>query len=426
MIDAGLHPKKVGYEATPDFSLIEDYSLDFILLTHCHLDHVGSLPIIAERNPNARVLTTAPSQILLPRILKNSYNVMKRQRDELGVKEYPLYSRTQIDALEARAMAMPFGKGRVFEDRDEPIEITFHQAGHVVGASGCSIQYKHQTIFITGDVLFDSQRTLPGARFPEKECDVLIMETTRGCVERAADYSRADEVERLLERINHTIEQGGSVLIPTFALGRMQEILALLYDADKKGNLVDAPILCSGLGMSLVDAFDEIARKTNLVQFRRKILHELKVKPLKKIPKPGSPPPEPTIYLISSGMVVENTPSYKTAAAILGDPHSSICFVGYCDPETPGGKLLEAHQGDSFFFEALDHSAPVRAHIERFDLSGHADRLELLNFAQKVDPRTIVLTHGDPEARNWFFDELLDYSPKTIIIDPVPGESTEL
>ena len=68
----------------------------------------------------------------------------------------------------------------------------------------------------------------------------------------------------------------------------------------------------------------------------------------------------------------------------------------------------------------------VRAHIERFDLSGHADRPELLNFAQKVDPRTIVLTHGDPEARNWFFDELLDYSPKTIIIDPVPGESTEL
>lgn len=410
----------------PDFSLVEDYSLDFILVTHCHLDHIGSLPVIAERNPNARLLTTFPSQILLPRMLRNSHNVMRRQRDELGIKEYPLYTRSQIDTIESRIMPMPFGKGRIFEDRDEPIEITFHQAGHVVGASGCSIKYKHQNIFITGDVLFDNQRTLPGARFPEEECDVLVMETTRGCVERPEDYSRKAEVERLLERINHTIESGGSILIPTFALGRMQELLALFYDARKAGTLADAPIFCSGLGMSLVDSFDEIARKTNLVQFRRRILHELKVKPLKKIPKPGSRPPEPTIYLVSSGMVVPNTPSYKTAAALLGDPHNSICFVGYCDPETPGGELQSKHQGDSFLFETLDYTTTVRAHIERFDLSGHADRNELLNFAQKLDPRTIVLTHGDPEARDWFFDELIAFSPKTVIIDPVPGEATDI
>jgi Cft2 family RNA processing exonuclease len=206
----------------------------------------------------------------------------------------------------------------------------------------------------------------------------------------------------------------------------MQELLAILYDAHKAGKLADAPIFCSGLGMSLVDSFDEIARKTNLIQFRRKILQELKVKPLKKIPKPGSRPPEPSIFLVSSGMVVENTPSYKTAAALLGDPHSTLCFVGYCDPESPGGELLEAHQGDSFLFSALDYTTPVRAHIERFDLSGHADRNELLHFAQKLDPRTIVLTHGDPEARNWFFDELIAFSPKTRIIDPTPGESTNL
>lgn len=410
----------------PDFSLVEDYSLDFILVTHCHLDHIESLPVIAERNPNARLLTTFPSQILLPRMLINSHNVMRRQRDELGIKEYPLYTRSQIDTIESRIMPMPFGKGRIFEDRDEPIEITLHQAGHVVGASGCSIKYKHQNIFITGDVLFDNQRTLPGARFPEEECNVLVMETTRDCVERPEDYSRKAEVERLLERINHTIESGDSILIPTFALGRMQELLALFYDARKAGTLADAPIFCSGLGMSLVDSFDEIARKTNLVQFRRRILHELKVKPLNKIPKPGSRPPEPTIYLVSSGMVVPNTPSYKTAAALLGDPHNSICFVGYCDPETPGGELQSKHQGDSFLFEALDYTTTVRAHIERFDLSGHADRNELLNFAQKLDPRTIVLTHGDPEARDWFFDELIAFSPKTVIIDPVPGEATDI
>ena len=73
----------------PQFSLIEDYSLDIILLTHCHLDHLGALPVIAERNPNAHILTSLPSKLLAPRMLYNSHAVMKRQRDELGIKEYP-------------------------------------------------------------------------------------------------------------------------------------------------------------------------------------------------------------------------------------------------------------------------------------------------------------------------------------------------
>ncbi|GAB4280872.1 MAG: MBL fold metallo-hydrolase [Opitutales bacterium] len=405
----------------PQFSLIEDYSLDIILLTHCHLDHLGALPVIAERNPNAHILTSLPSKLLAPRMLYNSHAVMKRQRDELGIKEYPLYTSSQIDALEKRLSPMPFDKPRIFDDKGESLEITFYQAGHVAGASGCSLTYKHRKIFFTGDVLFEKQRVISGANFPEQPCDTLVMETTRGNTELTPNYSREDEIERLRTTIVHTLEHEGSVLIPVFALGRMQELLTFFHEWNKANKLPKVPIFCSGLGISLVDTFDEISRKTGLIHFRRKILHELGVKPFRKRLKAGETPDEKAIYLVSSGMMTENTPSYTTAAALLGNHHNTVCFVGYCDPDTPGGKLLASQQNDNFLFEALDYNCPIRAHIEQFDLSGHANREELLSFAQKLDPRAVVLTHGDPEARDWFFDELIAYSPKTKIINPPPG-----
>jgi Cft2 family RNA processing exonuclease len=287
-------------------------------------------------------------------------------------------------------------------------------------SAAVEIRHKHRGIFFTGDVLFDDQRTLPGAKFPTGHFDTVVTETTRGITERPAGKERVHEIDRLITSINDTIARGGSFLMPIFALGRMQEILSVMHDARKFGRLVDCPIFASGLGMDLADYFHDISRKTGHVQFNRGILKELKLKPLPRKIAPGQDARQNALYIVSSGMLVENTPSYTLASGLLGHARNTLGFVGYCDPDTPGGKLLATKPGEDFVFEKAQVRAKMKARIERFELSGHADREELLEFALQATPRAVVLTHGDPEARDWFSARFAAVAPDLKVLDPEP------
>jgi Cft2 family RNA processing exonuclease len=420
VIDSGLHPKKVGRVAAPNLRPLQGVKLDLILITHCHLDHIGSLPLLMRDQPNTPAIMTPPSHMLIERMLHNSANVMMREREEKGVADYPLFTHEEIDRVKARFYPLPFNSPKRFSGARDEIEFTFHPAGHIPGAAGVEIHHKHRRIFFTGDVLFNVQRILAGARFPAGKFDTLITETTHGATAKDPAVTRSKEMIRLVETINATIQRGGSVLIPVFALGRAQEIMAILHDARKFNRLIDAPIFSSGLGMDISDYFDQIAKKTGLVHFTRTILKDLKVRKTPKDLQPGKEPPVPGIYVVSSGMVVENTPSYVLASGLVGHARNSICFVGYCDPDTAGGELLRANHGDAILFDAVNVKTKVRANVERFEFSGHAHREELVDFAVKTHARSIVLTHGDPPARAWFATELKAKMPHAKVIDPVP------
>jgi Cft2 family RNA processing exonuclease len=420
LIDCGLHPKKVGRAATPDLRLLRGVTLDLIIVTHCHLDHIGSIPVVMREHPNTPVLISSSSRMLIERMLHNSANVMVRQRESENIPDYPLFTHEEVDRCAKRFTPLPFGHAKHFRGAKDEIEIIFHGAGHVAGAAGVELRHKHRAIFFTGDVLFENQRTTPAAKFPAGHFDTLVIETTRGSTERPVGKERINEVGRLITSINATIQRGGSFLAPVFALGRMQEILSILHDARKFGHLVDCPIYVSGLGVELADYFDEIAKKTKHVQFNRSILKELRVKPVPRKIAPGEDLKQNALYLVSSGMMVENTPSYALASGLVGHARNTVGFVGFCDPDTPGGKLLAAKPGDDFVFEAAHVKTKVKAHIERFELSGHADREELLEFAVQTEARSIVLTHGDPPARAWFLEQLRAKAPKAKVLDPVP------
>ncbi len=420
LIDCGLHPKKVGRAAAPDLSLLRGVTLDLIIITHCHLDHIGSLPVAMREHPDTPVIMTTSSRMLIERMLHNSANVMLRQKEEDNIVDYPLFTHDEIDRCARRMTGLNFNQPKHFRGARDEIEITFHPAGHVAGAAGVELHHKHRAIFITGDVLFENQRTLPGAKFPAGHFDTLITETTRGITERPPGKERANEFARLVASINDTIQRGGSFLIPVFALGRMQEVLSVVHDARKFGRLVECPIFASGLGMDLADYFDEISRKTRHIQFNRGIIKELKIKPTPRKLNAGEDPQQNGLYIISSGMMVEKTPSYTLASGLVGNARNTIGFVGYCDPDTPGGQLLAAKPGDQFIFEAAHVKAKIKARIERFELSGHADREELLEFAVQTGARSIVLTHGDPPARAWFAEQLAELAPKSKVFDPIP------
>jgi Cft2 family RNA processing exonuclease len=423
LVDCGLHPKKVGYPALPALNRLDREPLDFFVITHSHLDHGGSLPVALRHQPSAPVLVTPATEVLLPRMLRNSCSVMMRQRDELNLSEYPLFTYAEIERLEGRLWPLPFSRPRVFEKNGHRLEVTFFPAGHVAGAAGVRFVHQHRRIFFTGDVLFADQLTLTGARFPEETFDTLVTETTRGAAPRDPSVTRVGERDRLVATIDQALANGGSALVPVFALGRMQEVFAILHAARRAGRLRDAPIYASGLGLDLVDYFDTLSRKHNTIRFRRGIMRELGVQPLRQTLVPGREPGQRGIYVVSSGMMVEHTPSYALAASLLPHPRNAVCFVGYCDPDTPGGRLLATQPGQSYLFSNLDFSTPVRARVEKFHLSGHADREELLDFAAARQPRAVVITHGDPPARAWFADALsrLPCAPK--VIDPVPGET---
>jgi Cft2 family RNA processing exonuclease len=426
VVDCGMHPKFNGKEALPRIDKIEG-SVDGVILTHCHLDHLGSLPLLVRAHPGARVFASAATTLFARRLLSNSIQVMKRQREETGNVDLPLYVDQDVERVENALSAVPLANPRKIGRGGEEVLLSFHLAGHVAGAVGCMIEHRRKRHFFTGDVHFQAQRTVAGADFPRQPVDTLVMECTRGATPSHPGHTRAMEEKRLIKAINRVCDAGGTVLLPAFAFGRMQEILMLLDEAAAAGNLADVPIIASGLGMDLCDYLDAATKKTKQVKFNRQVLRDLNVLPLsRRYVQPGKNLPERGIYLLSSGMLVEKTPAWRIAANVLDHKENAVFFVGYCDPETPGGELIGMAPGGEFKFKGLDHTSILRAEVERFHLSGHADREELVDFAKSLAPKDLVLTHGDPPARAWMKETLSQALPGTRIHDPEPGVPLDL
>src|SRR4051812_14102377 len=170
LMDAGTHPKREGRASLPLYSTVSNEEVDAIAISHCHHDHVGSLPVAIRYFPKSHVLMTDLSYFLVERVLHNSVNVMKRQRDELGIKEYPLFSHDEIDEIAPLFQGYRYNREidwASFEKTRSGVAsptLEFFDAGHALGAAGMLVRGQKEALFYTGDVCFHDQTILKSAR----------------------------------------------------------------------------------------------------------------------------------------------------------------------------------------------------------------------------------------------------------------------
>ena len=432
LMDAGTHPKREGKSAMPLFDLIKHEEVDAVALSHCHHDHVGSLPVALRHFPKAHVMMSELSYFLIERVLHNSVNVMTKQRDEVGIKEYPLYTHDEVDEIAPRFQGFKYNRqiewAAYHKTRAGFVSptIEFFDAGHALGSAGMMVRGSKQTLFYTGDVCFTDQTILKAARFEDVKADVLIMETTRGNRAVPPGFSRADELERLTQSIERVLKRKGCVLIPTFALGRTQEILALLALLTRSGRLKHQPIYIGGLGRVFTEIYDLESHRTHRQHSNLQLREALNLIVLEKGQAEKMKLTGGRIFVITAGMMSENTAAHDLATRMIGDEKQAIFFVGYADQDTPGGRLKKAKMGETFMFSPSAGELTRRCEMEDFDLTAHANRDDLLSFVGQVAPKTVLLGHGDDDARAWFEDQLRTRYPKIRVIQPEVGKAVEV
>jgi Cft2 family RNA processing exonuclease len=432
MLDAGVHPKREGRDALPRYADIAAKELDAVAISHCHHDHAGSLPVALRLFPRAHVLMPELSYFLIERVLHNSVNVMIRQRDELGLKDYPLYTHDELDDIAARFQGFRYQReiewAGFHKTRVGGLSPTleFYDAGHTLGSAGIMVRGRKETIFYTGDVCLHDQTLLKAARFDDLRADVLMLETTRGNRELPPGFSREAELDRLASTIKRTLKRKGSVLIPAFALGRTQEILAFLALLMSSRRLRPQPIYVGGLGRVFTEIYDLESHRINRQHTNLTLTQALNLVVLDKNQWDQMNPSRGRIFVITAGMLSENTGAHDLAVKLAGDERHSICLVGYTDPDTPGGRLSISARGQPFFFSRSVPELTRNCDLEHFDLTAHANREDLVNFVGDVSPHTVVLMHGGVEAISWFNTQIHSRYPKMRVLTPSPGETLKL
>ena len=425
ILDCGMHPQKIGLDSLPRFDLLIDKPTDYVLISHAHQDHLNALPFLIKKFPHLKIITTPQTRAVAELTLHNAISILKRQAKD---EEFEIYSREEVDLLIKSINYKSYNEKFILSALNSPgeIEAEFLDAGHIIGSAGILIHYNNKKIFFTGDINLSAQTLLPGARLPSEKINVLITETTYGATDSSELNNWEKEVERFALSINKVINKGGSVLIPVFALGKLQEMLATIWLQMQKNKITNVDIYTGGIGNKINRIYDYNRFVINRNE-RELILHDIPKKYLNETKDLDDVFKFPSIVLASSGMMVGSTNSYVLAKLWFTKKHSAIFTVGYMDPSTPGYIITNARKGDKIQLSEKERKMEVKCDIKNFRFSAHSKREELLSLVGTLQPQNVVLVHGDVISIDWMGASILKTYPgkkvfaasigKTIIFD---------
>lgn len=439
LVDCGMYQGKATDEMENETPFLFDVAdIDFMLLTHAHIDHSGRIPKLYNEGFRGPIYATKATCDLCSIMLPDSGHIQEQEnewknnkRKRKGLKQQPpLY--TAEDATKSLEIFHPVKYDEII-DIDENIHVRFNDAGHMLGSAIIEIWVNEdgkttKTVF-TGDL---GNNDIPLLASPTmiEDADYLVMESTYG---DRLHVGTDDKAQVFLDIVSETLDNGGTVVIPSFAVGRTQEILyELNMIKEERGKdpkfqeeyekLMKVPVYVdSPLAISATEVFKE---NEDLFDDETKAIMERGDNPL-EFPglkftrtadesKALNESNEPSIIISASGMCEVGRIKHHLKHNIW-NPNSTILFVGYQAPGTLGRTIVDGAQKVKIFGEEFS----VKARIEYIEgYSGHADQEWLLNFVYSFikKPKHIFLVHGEPSGQLVLKNKIVDstHIPVTI------------
>jgi Cft2 family RNA processing exonuclease/nucleotide-binding universal stress UspA family protein len=421
LIDCGIRPSpKARYglagDQLPDLSLLDAVEgVDLVLVTHAHTDHTGALELVLERFPHAPVYATPPTVALTRVLHQDARRIMQSRLEEEG--ELPLFDDVAVERLVGAFEAVPFNTRLALAPG---LAATFYPAGHIAGAAMIGLESDEGRVLVSGDLSLSPQRTVGVAKLPPFEPDVLILESTYGGRLHA---NRAVQERRMVETVREVTGAGGKVLIPAFALGRAQEILLILSEFQRRGELPAVPVWADGMVRAVCQVYSSFADALPLaLQEQGASFFQGTARPVQSGGSRNALiwQADPAIIVSSSGMLAGG-PSTAYARAFAGQPQHAILLTGYQDEESPGRRLQEmAERGRGTLWLGKD-KVDVHCRLGTYSLSAHADEGQLISMVETLNPAHVILVHGEASARASLAKALVDRKRNTYL--PAAGQT---
>jgi metallo-beta-lactamase family protein len=439
LLDCGLYQGKgLDTDAMNRNLGFNPQHIDHIILSHAHIDHSGLIPYVYKLGFRGSVICTSATRDLCSILLADCGHIQEmdtlyfnKKRAKKGLDPVdPLY--TRMDAVRCMELMIGVPYERKFYI-DENIKIKFTDTGHLLGSSVVNLEIneggKIYRIAFTGDIGRPVNRILRSPQ-PFAQAEYLIVESTYGDrLHDDADYAE----EKLLNVMTETcVNKGGKLIIPSFSVGRTQEIVYSLnnfYNAKRLPKIdvyVDSPLSVNATNIFRVhpECFNEKILKvieTDPDPFGFNSLHYITSS---EESRQLNDTKKPCVIISASGMMEAGRVKHHLANS-LANPKNTVLAVGYCAPSTLGAKILRGDKQVSIFGKPVDVNADVRR-IEAF--SGHADYKEMIQFLKCQEPSQVKKTfivHGEYKAQQTYKGYLEEEGFKNIEI-PALGEEFEL
>lgn len=425
LVDCGLFQgiktlRELNWEPLP----VLPSTIDYVLLTHGHLDHCGWLPRLVNQGFKGKIYCTSPTKDIAKLILLDSAKIQEEEANKANKEHYsrheiaePLYT-----VLQAEKVLPHF---RVIKHKEQIIldpEITavFSNAGHIIGACSIELSLENKILVFSGDIGRDADVLMYPPTKP-KRGDYIFLESTYG--DRL--HPETDVKAELEMYINNTVRKGGTIIIPSFAVERAQTVMFLLWQLKVEGKIPDIPyIIDTPMGISALEIFannrkwhklseqEYVAMCTmfTLISDYSETIETIYNKQSKVIIAASG--------MITGGRVLSYLERY------IGLPETTVIIIGYQAEGTRGRKLLEGAKEIKIYGKYYEVQANILA-IE--GLSAHGDQRDLLNWLSELhpNPETVFLVHGENVALDELAEKIYeDYGFKCII--PLMGQEFDL